>query len=75
MVIHDAFARRFLGVRSSLGFLGWSEGSGIGDGDGEWNSRSGDGEDGWMSWVVLQVIGGIVSNWCSRASVELVILL
>ena len=37
---------RFLGVRSSLGFLGWLDGSGVGDGDVEWKSRSGDGEDG-----------------------------
>ena len=36
----------FLGVRSSLGFSGWSEGSGMGDGNSEWKSRSGDGEDG-----------------------------
>ena len=34
----------FLGVRSFLGFLGWPDGSGVGDG--EWESRSGDGEDG-----------------------------
>ena len=66
---------QFLEVRSSSGFSGWSEGSGIGDGDGEWKSRSGDEEDGWMSWVVLQVTEGMVSNWCSRVSIELVILL
>ena len=68
----------FLGVRSSLGFSGWSEGSGIGDGDGEWKLRSGDGEDGedgWMSWVVLQVTGTWCQIGCSRVSVELVILL
>ena len=29
-----------------MGFSGWLEGSGIGDGDVEWKSRSGDGEDG-----------------------------
>ena len=66
---------QFFKVRSSLGFSGWSEGSGMGDGDGEWKSRSGDGEDGWMSWVVLWATGGMVSNGCSRVSVKLVILL